>query len=551
MQNSIEKIITKNRAYFLFGLDNAEILIKKGQYSEALVLLNQLATFAWINVTGFFTSWKLESLLHELATKVTPLPPPSKPRETNSRKLKILHVVTMLFDSGGHTQLLFNWIKLDCENDHHIIVTAQLPENLPQKKIKEFGYENLTIISLPESKHSGLENAAELRSIASRYDLIVLHTSPNDIVSVVAFSANNIPPVLFMNHADHIFWIGASVSDIVLQFRENSIAGDKIRRGITQKQIFLPIPVITHCLEKKEEENNEENVRRCKNRLNLSPEKTVLLSTGTEYKFRPNETHNLFETIIPVLDENPAIIFFVAGVFQESAIARSYAHPQILFLGEITMSELEIYEWASDIYIETMPCSSFTALLEAGLKRKPIHLMHEPVEITKIFPDEPSFHYTNSKEAWRIYLKELICNTTFRNTILEQQHLYFRKIYNTTAWKEKIAAVYQTGLSCKHAVISGKPDVFFMDENIQFLYTLHPNTHTVLTPYWMELPWRRQIRFLRFAFCAKTKKLLFRKRDLFFLLLPVKWKPVVGLYRKINCLLKRNKNNGKNSNPCL
>ena len=69
--------------------------------------------------------------------------------------------------------------------------------------------------------HSPLFVRAQwLRALASRdFDLVILHTAPNDPVSLAAFGVSDGPPVALGNHADHIFWLGASVSDVLFNLR--------------------------------------------------------------------------------------------------------------------------------------------------------------------------------------------------------------------------------------------------------------------------------------------------------------------------------------------
>jgi hypothetical protein len=250
----------------------------------------------------------------------------------------------------------------------------------------------------------------------------------------------------------------------------------------------------------------------------------------------------LFETIIPVLNENPNVLLLIVGISKESEIAKLYAHPQILFLGVIPTSELEACEWASDIYIEPFPCSSFTALLEVGMKKKVIHLMHEPSEITKVLPDIAAFEYTNSKENWRNNLNKLIHDTVFREQLLEQQYEYFKREYNITEWGEKLAKIYKIGIEKNHKILLKNQDVFFMNEDINFLYTIHPNNNTIPIPYWRTLPWRWRIQFLRFSFCEKTKKLIYRKRDIILMLSPIKPNAFVNACKQIKFILRKSKN---------
>ena len=54
---------------------------------------------------------------------------------------------------------------------------------------------------------------------------VILHVHMYDVLPILAFANGDFNrPVMFYNHADHLFWLGASISDLVVNFRSSSVA---------------------------------------------------------------------------------------------------------------------------------------------------------------------------------------------------------------------------------------------------------------------------------------------------------------------------------------
>ena len=62
-----------------------------------------------------------------------------------------------------------------------------------------------------------LQKARNLRAIARfNADMVILHHGGHDLVPLLAFATTNLPPVAVLNHADHVFWLGSSITDMVV-----------------------------------------------------------------------------------------------------------------------------------------------------------------------------------------------------------------------------------------------------------------------------------------------------------------------------------------------
>lgn len=502
--------VSINRNYFNYGLNIADILIKAGKYEDAAQYLNNLASFAWFSTTGYYTSGKLEHQLNTLGEKIADPQKSTKNRTGNYKKSNVLHVASSLYEVGGHTQVLFNWIKLDDKHSHHIILTNQSIKDLPKKKIDVFGFEKSMFTTLNDSE-SLLKKALVLRNYAQDFDYIVLHIHPNDVIPSIAFATNNLPPVLFFNHADHLFWVGTSVIDILLQIRESNIELDKKRRKIEKQQLYLPIPI----LDFENPLGADNKYLTARKQLAIEHQEIVLLSTGNEYKFKPFGNHNLFEAIIPILNKHPEVVLYIAGIPNHSELAKKYNHKQIKFLGIVSTTELSTYEFACDIYIETMPCSSFTAMLQPVLKKKVIHLMHNPSKVIQVFPNIPPFEYSDSIEEWGEKLDDLILNSHKRTDLGNTQYTSLQNTYSSQIWKNTLDIVYEFADKTTHSFSSHREERYFEDEDTAFIHFLDSNYYINYGLHTHNLPFINKIKhILSYFLKEQPKNVKLRKRDI-------------------------------------
>ncbi len=348
LQIAAEKIF-KNRRYFEKVLDTASNLISQQKYESAAKYLNEIARFAWGNCTGYYTSWTLERLGIEIGRSTIDTSAADQikhdkyyPKKGNFR---ILHVATSLHEVGGHTRLLLNWLKNDSEREQKVIITRQLERNLPFDLIEAHQLDKSVFKALNDES-SIITKAVELRELGQNFDLVFLHIHPDDIIPLIAFSVENLPPVALVNHADHIFWIGSSVTDVLVQIRESNMQMDKQRRGI-QNQAFLPIPF------SKIPKTNSDEYKRSRDKLGIRSDSILMLTIGDEYKYQPIGENNFLKGIENVLNNYPNAFLLVIGVSADSPLAKLHFHKQIKFLGLI--KDTSLYEKAADIYIEGFP----------------------------------------------------------------------------------------------------------------------------------------------------------------------------------------------------
>ena len=451
-------------AQYLFEneLAKANSFVTQNELDCALHLASSLSTYAYLNFTGYYTSYKLEKIVQQIGSKaIHPIKITSK---LKSEKRRILHVASELYELGGHTPLLLKWIQRDKDSNHQLFLTRQSVKNIPAII---FQAHNITADSILWSNNgeSLVQTAQQLLAVAGDFDFLVLHIHPNDVVPLLAFANQKPAPIYFMNHADHCFWLGASIIDGLIQLRETTLLLDQQNRSIgSMAQFILPIPITVTATEfaEKKELLSKHGI--------TNSNSIILLTTSTESKFNPLLDYNYFESIIPVLDKNPHALLFIVGIGADKELAEKYQHNQIKFLGYLLPSDLAKIENTSDIYIETFPFSSFTALLQVLMKQKPVHFMFAPPNIFRLFSD--SNLYSATKEDWQQKLSGLISDK--KELTRYSTHLYnvAAKTYSTEAWQSALLSFYKKADANNNpSPLYYQQDKFFYESvNEWFLY---------------------------------------------------------------------------------
>jgi hypothetical protein len=268
----------------------------------------------------------------------------------------VLHVSTTVFATGGHTRTIARWASNDPESSHSLVLTDQQNIAVPGWLTDAIAGSGGAIAVLPPA--SRLAQARRLRAAARQgFDLIVLHTFPEDTVPVVALATRDCPPVALLNHADHIFWLGASVADAIVNQREIGAALAAARRG-ARLNLVLPNPLPPHARARSKSD--------ARVALGLSLSGTVVLSIGTAAKYSPTRDRNFFRAASRILEMSAQAHVYVVGVPPQSACPyeQRFSHDRLHLLGSV--EDPSLFQEAADVYLEGFPLGSQTALLEAA-----------------------------------------------------------------------------------------------------------------------------------------------------------------------------------------
>jgi hypothetical protein len=354
-------LIALNRDRFNRYMRQAGAAYGQGEYLEAAAMLQIAAGCAWRRHCGFFFSAQLEEMLIDISAKIAKEMAPI-PRRKKRQGPKVLHILTQAHAVGGHTRLVCNWIEADRANEHHVVLTQQGIVKIPER-ISSVARNSGGSLHQLHPRGGLLRNALSLRILAMDYDFIALHINPDDVVPILAFgSSPERPPVAYLNHADHVFWIGSTICDVNLNLRESGKQLSVVRRGIPwDRNLLLPIPLLGA---------GEPMLARASARSALSLKDTdiVILTVASQNKFLPQADADFAEVHMPILQRHRNVKFIVVGPSPSQQYWHRWSRATDGRLEAVGIqADTRAVLAAADIYCDSFPMGSLTSLLEAGL----------------------------------------------------------------------------------------------------------------------------------------------------------------------------------------
>ena len=320
---------------------------------DTMELSRYAASFASMFHTGAFSSPLIENALTRISCRHN--------GEMYQATLdSVLHVMTSAHGFGGHTRVVENWIEFSEGSQAHSLVLTDSDSLITasERLIRGVKAKNGKVFTL--SSENLISRALELRRIASRYKLVVLHLHMFDVLSVLAFGTETFrSPVLYLNHADHLFWLGISASDRVIDISRRGNEVSEKKRGI-QDRCILPILVpYTH-------QRKDRSASRA--RLKLSESQKVILSIGSPFKYRPACEFDFPAMALSLVERNDEYLFIIVGPdghepWWKQSIAES--HGRIVTAGWVPRERLGDYYASADLYIDGFPIGGGTAFVEA------------------------------------------------------------------------------------------------------------------------------------------------------------------------------------------
>ncbi|MEG0837283.1 MAG: hypothetical protein RSF35_05075 [Akkermansia sp.] len=363
-------------------------------------LAKSLINFALNNSTGYYCSKVVEDVFLEIAKKHT-----IENLNESFEKDSFLHVMSESYKTGGHTRVVERWIELSPDTQHHSLVfTWNEDQEVPPRLINAVKNKSGQAINL-KNNLSDLEKGLQLRELASHYEYVILHIHMNDIIPIIAFGNEQFQrPVIFFNHADHLFWVGGSIADIVADLRQFGQEITHRKRGIKKSQI-LSIP-----MDSKKIEQIDQKIARQK--LGLPLDKKIILTVGSAYKYRPMGTIDLLDTIIPILKQDKSILFIGIGPTYKDlprwATINQETEGRVIALGEVAHHKLHDYFFAADLVLDSLPLSGFTALIDAINCNKPV--LTRPTSVGLMDYMKKSIAYCENQDVQIFKIFELLAN---------------------------------------------------------------------------------------------------------------------------------------------
>jgi glycosyltransferase involved in cell wall biosynthesis len=274
---------------------------ERGSLEKALDYACVVATNAWIVHLGIWYDEELEQLLAKIGLVLNPKTQGKAKYETekeDSSLIRIAHVASALYNTGGHSRLLKQNVEMFARFNSEQSIYLTNVTNSPT----EFSFLNESkdrgfLVKQLFYKKSYVDRIVELVEYFENDnpDIAVLYTHPHDVIAVAAISAlRKKPYTVFVNHADHVFWLDRNILDLCVEYRRIASELSVCVRKIDPNKICI-IPITTNIKPK-----------RVSRKIYGIPENATLsISIGSSYKILGDPDWNYFRTINQVLELYP------------------------------------------------------------------------------------------------------------------------------------------------------------------------------------------------------------------------------------------------------
>jgi len=479
----------------------AEEYFATGDYAAAVRLAQVAARYAFPANTGLFASPRLERLLLGIGKQLPTASVCDARYHHSNDPRNILHVLSFARPVGGDSRFVWRWIQEDRNSRHSVAVTTQadvkeiydVPVDLIQAAENSGGF--FRILSAPTTKP--LEQARELRELCQTMDLVVLHLFPWDIIPILALAAGcDSVKTIFINHSDHTFWVGASVAHIVVHLRRQSPHFLRNRRGLhPDKLSILPIPL----------DYSPPTVTRveAKRTLGFASDTVLLLTIASPFKYEAPGQIAFLDLVTPVLAKLPQAILIAVGpdpnrVWRSASIQTD---GRIISLG--TQWDNSLLYTAADVYLDSVPFSSITSLLEAGSHGAALLGCYPSnCELELLGPGAPGLdtvmEMASDLESYQNLLSRLINDAEFRQQRGQIVKAKILSLHTGSNWINVVRDIYMSiDRRNDRGCLLGNIDIFSassLDLALVELYSRQPRSfRRLITKCIGTLPYRSRL----------------------------------------------------------
>jgi glycosyltransferase involved in cell wall biosynthesis len=296
---------------------------------------------------------------------------PDTEMPSQSQSNRWLHVLTEVYPDGGHSAMLRRWVEQDPKHNRHSIVLLAQAVPVPESLVDSLKLRKGDLFRM-DPRDTLLARITRLREIVrTQADVVVLHTHPWDVIATVALSNSGGPPVLLVNHAAHIFWVGASVADVILNCRNSPQEDEWTARCRGNKRIMhLPIPLNEPGQRENRSGHDFELREIARSSLKLPTDALVMLTVGIDNKYTPLPGVDFLQAAGAVLKAQPkAYLIAVGPKFDARWMElREDVGERLIFVEKQPATSMATFFDAADIYLEGFPFGSTTSMFEAGLR---------------------------------------------------------------------------------------------------------------------------------------------------------------------------------------
>lgn len=462
-------IIQQNFQAFRSLVAQANDFAQHGKYDMGAVYGEMAAQYATWKHCGLFVSYELEQVLTKIGRQAIQTSCyPGKSNSLPEKPKNILHVATSVQTIGGLSRMLWRWIQQDTERSHSLVLTRSPGKSVPKILRDAVIDSHGKIYNLSETIGSIVSWAKRLREIAAGADLVVLHIYNNDVIPIIAFAnKEQSPPIIFLDHADHMFWLGASISDVVVNLRESGMRLSQKRRGIApERNVLLPIILEpTHRVVSRTE---------AKRQLGLPENSVVLLSVTRKLKYKTIDGISYADAHVPLLERYKRAILVVIGPGNREDWSDAIQRTQGRIILHAEREDTAIFYQAADIYVDSFPFISTTSLLEAGSYGVPLVSRYPYSNASEILgADMPGLSdnliRVRELDEYTAVLSRLVEDEDFRLSVGEATKSKILEIHTGNNWQRSLENVYLRAAALPRETVQsvaidrmfvGEPDIF-------------------------------------------------------------------------------------------
>lgn len=453
--NDLKNEVFKNKRTFEKFLQAIAI---SNNYKAQIELSKKAVKFALRNSTGYYSSDIIEKVFLKLAQQHT-----IRNCSIKHQKDNILHVMTECYQSGGHTRVVERWIAGAPSKQKHSLILTNSKNKIIPSYLSDVIKEHHGEIKFLSNKEHDIAKALQLRQYALQFEFVILHIHMDDYLPIIAFGSSEFDrPIILYNHADHLFWLGISIADIVADLKTRGVSSLNMR-GVRRNYV-LGIP----CDAKDETANlNQEESR---NKLGIPLNKKVLLLMGSFFKFIPYGDLDFFKFSYDLLRKREDVVILCVGpsykYFPEKEEMLYEFQDRFFVYDAVPYKDLLQFIIASDLVIDSFPCGGGTAAIDAITYSKPfLHVEGPFKQLDYIYK---SLANCKNIEELKIKVNNILNDQNYAmQNILNVEGLLF-KDHSLENWMTKVENLYKI-CPKTHNIMENFVSNFEINEEVLFL----------------------------------------------------------------------------------
>jgi hypothetical protein len=420
--------------------------LRRGRLAAAAVQAETAASYTYFHHSGLWASPELERLLTEIGREALDSGSQAELSAPDGGPRRVLHVLTRIASIGGHSRMVWRWIEEDDLRSHSVVLTRQGAIPIPPQVLDATSRRGGRVYSLNRKRGSILDWSQRLRDLATGFDVIVMHLFAEDVIPMIAFAERaGLPPILFVDQADHAFSLGPALADVYVGLREAGIELAVKRRGVARARAAeLPITLPAH----------ERSLTRAQAREHFgwASDRVIMLSIARAPKYRTFQGQHYADQFRGLLDRHAELMLVVVGPQPDEAWHRLAHATDGRVIAFAERPDTKTFYEAADIYIDSFPIISNTSLLEAGSYSLPlVSRCRLPGAHTIYCADAPGFagHIFRSSDPREITaaIERLVTDPLRRRDTGEQTRLAIAAAHSDVGWRNALERLYEQAMA--------------------------------------------------------------------------------------------------------